>query len=357
MKSIRYFLAIDPPFFQKLDRLREMSFKLPWFLLLIVVLLPIAAHMVSVPVFEEVRTAFPVLRVDNDVFAFVKLMALLPLASLALFHAALVVRSQDQLPPTRTRNWLLPAAFAICTLVATLNSEYSSTAWWGFPGHYQGGAAVLAYIALYLSASWWPWRDRQLEACAIAVLAGGLAIAGIGLLQYFDIWQLDEGWIRPWILGDIADDPKINLKFTHQGVISATLYNPNFIGSYGALIVPYSVSLYLAASDRRRRACLFAISCLIFALLVGSNSRGGLYGALVGFVAVGFWHRHDLRASALKAVTLGAMMLVIYSGMGMGLGLSGRTGGQSTSGEHTNMAVTAGIIYLRRGRRSIAFQP
>lgn len=200
----------------------------------------------------------------------------------------------------------------LSTLLA--RSGERSLALFGAPGRYEGLIAISFYIismalAIYVGQEWY-----NIQAIYKIFFWGALILGFIGVGQFFaiDFFQLDGGkaLILPYKYQHLAD--KVNFSF--DGRVYATLFNPNYVGSYGAMLMPISIvamiysSLYKKDIGQKIWAVLFAL--VMIALWISCYSRGGMLGGSFALLLVLILLGKKLIKNSKQWIFLAALILV-----------------------------------------------
>lgn len=162
------------------------------------------------------------------------------------YRAMLVCIGGILLTPT-IKNVYRPFFFyAALLIISTALSPYKYTTLFGTPNYYEGAFVILAYLVIAMQ------KKFPQAAVSVAVYIVGLA----GLIQYFYGCYLGLPIVRCFM-------PKnISFAFVPRPLF-ATLGNPNHLGLFCALLVPF----FLA---RRKKK----LSIVLIALLIFSCNRG-----------------------------------------------------------------------------------
>ena len=116
--------------------------------------------------------------------------------------------------------------------------------------------------------------ERWLRRCLTSLLAGAAVTAGYGILQYL-MGDVSNRWQDPALFSDLA------------GRSVSTFGNPNVLGEYLLLTLPFAlVLIFYAGSAARRWAGLFC-SVLLLGCLTLTWSRGAWLGCLAGMLILG----------------------------------------------------------------------
>ena len=123
-----------------------------------------------------------------------------------------------------------------------------------------------------------------------------------------DFFQTSLG---KWLITP-PDMKGLDISFTSgKYSIYGTLYNSNFVGSFGALILPLSTALYLFASDKKKSTIFGITAALAFATWLGCNSRAGYLGIFVAFVIGIIVLRKVIKLKYKKVLLLLSCFIVI----------------------------------------------
>ena len=187
------------------------------------------------------------------------------------------------------------APLAVYALLALLSSIFSKYRVYSFTGMFEqfesvfvllGYCLVVYYIYLFVQT------ENDIKVLINGLLIGTIILGLIGLSQFlgYDFYATDIGLklITPRIYWDSLD----TIKFTFgKNRVYLSLYNPNYVGVYVALVLP--ILIILAIFNRNIKMLpvyLFAIIGLIICL-IGSQSKAGVFAISVALLVtvVFFW--------------------------------------------------------------------
>ena len=220
--------------------------------------------------------------------------------------------------------------FALALVASTALSEFPHNALFGYINRMEGFFAWAAYLVLFLAA-WTLAREKDFEVWGFPALekfymAGAVLFASAGLLQLWGsdplTWPVLYKGLVPAAYREAL--PEVVSKYPLRAYV--TVSNPNYVGSWCALALPWFSMGFLASDEKtgRSRLCAFLVF-LLTALLMGSRSRAGMVGVLA---ALGLVFLLDIRN--LKKTWKRWGLLLAASGAGM-LFLELTTGGLLTA--------------------------
>ena len=213
-----------------------------------------------------------------DMFSYYKMVFLLIFTFIGA-AAYIYLHHDNPLERERYKYYIPVGAFSLFVLLSAIFSEYRQVAFFGFLERYEGAFVLLTYsVILFLAMNIFK-SERTIKLLFGFLLASAAIISVIGVFQYFgmDLFQTEIflKLITPPALKNLGGQlvSKVNPK-----TIYSTLYNPNYVGSYMALVIPVIVALIIWAKKLGHKLLLGALLALAVINLVGCDSRAGLVG-------------------------------------------------------------------------------
>jgi len=169
--------------------------------------------------------------------------------------------------PFPRKLFILLALFGLSVFLSTYFSIHPGFSFWGSYGRQQGFYTVIHYLIFFallvLNLRTWP----QIKRVIITVVFSSIFVCLYGLLQYFNLDPLD--WKE---------------KITYTGRIFSTLGQPNFLGQYLMLVIPFTVfSLFFISKRLVNRFLIFILIGLQITCLIFTYSRSAWLGLLAIF--------------------------------------------------------------------------
>ncbi|MFA5430075.1 MAG: hypothetical protein WC329_02830, partial [Candidatus Omnitrophota bacterium] len=212
--------------------------------------------------------------VDCDFFAYWKAMVLIMLGcfGLAVFRKGLGAG----------RWFIVPAGvYAGGIVLSTLFSNFRPIALFGYPAEYEGGLVLLSYLVLMVVA--WQVTERQARMVLGVIFISAAVIGGIGAAQYlgWDLFRTDFG---QYLIAGAGPWP-IKFQGDNARICYATLFNPNYVGTYAAMMFAVSFGMAIAARGKLKYGLAIFSIFMVF-LLLGSGSRTGMAAAVIAAAVV-----------------------------------------------------------------------
>lgn len=198
-------------------------------------------------------------------------------------------------------SWI-PAAgagvFLLGSLISVFASVSLSDAFWGGYEQWEGFVILFVYVVLFLYGYSCYNNEEDFRFPYTALTMGALIVGLLGAFQAFGYDYVNTGAMYA-ILKSMEGAVK-DLEFAasfEKGMTYSTLYNPNYVGSYAALLTPVliGVCLYVRKLWVRLAAGLAAAALLISAF--AANSLAGVAGLAASFFVflvflIPAWKRH-----------------------------------------------------------------
>lgn len=205
-------------------------------------------------------------------------------------------------------------------VLSTVTSKYSDIAFKGFLGRYEGMLVLLCYLSLMLIVFNLVKAEKQIKFLLGALLISVAIICLIGLFQFLgmDLFKSDFG--KQLILPKEYHQFKDNVNFRFEDTyIYSTLTNPNYMGSYTALLIPIAFIFMALTKKMYLKIGGAALAGLLLINLFGSRSRAGLVGLIATvFVAVVLFRKAIFKRKLIaSAIVIG--MVVLFFGANFAL--------------------------------------
>ena len=176
--------------------------------------------------------------------------------------------------------------YLVLAALSALFSQYGSCALTGGYEQWEGLNVLLAYGVLAVYAYMVLDSEKVLRFVVYGIIAGSLVMGLIGTFQYIgmDLFRSKFGYFLMSLMS------KSTMRFSFnfpKGWVYATLYNPNYVGSYAALVLPLLVAAAMVEWKKISRIwTILAIisACLMIVTLLGSQSLTGCVGVIAALL-------------------------------------------------------------------------
>ncbi|MGB4647760.1 MAG: hypothetical protein WBH87_00525 [Acetivibrionales bacterium] len=274
---------------EKKNRRQELYLAIP--LCLIVAVVPLIVYVRKVVVSDPGNLYWDGRSMRFDLFAYYKMAYLLIFAAAGLV-LYLFLRKNNPFERAKYRYYIPLGAYSLLVLLSAVFSEYRQVAFFGFLERFEGAFVLLAYsVIVFLAMNIFNNEKtvRMLFGCLLASVA---VISVIGVFQYFgmDLFQTRffHDMITPAALKNEAGQFVLQVK---ERTVFSTLYNPNYVGSYMAMVMPVILVLMIQAKKMVHKAALAVLLALAVINWIGCDSRAGLFGAAAAFVVLAVLYR------------------------------------------------------------------
>jgi len=259
-------------------------------LFLMIAIIPLIVRYIQVPIGPDQVNVITAAEISDDMFSYYKAMLILIGSGILLIGLLMYVFS-DHLSSLVNWKKIVSQPFSIAVIVfvvtiiaSSINSEFRHTVIHGIAERYEGVFILLAYIVIFTAAVLFIRSEFQFRFLLYGLLFSCFIISLIGAFQFFgrDFFTTELG--NQLVLGDYAREGGLRLipRFTTS---YATLFNPNSVGAYCALMLPITALGVVYYKDGFKTRLMFLI-CFILTLItaIGCASSGGLVG--IAFAAI-----------------------------------------------------------------------
>lgn len=259
-----------------------------------------------------------------DVFSYNKSIFICVLAVIILlsFGLEILTETEHRKINFKQPQFIMIGVYALMVIASSVFSAYKPVAFNGISERYEGMWVLLAYVVLFLSAQIFIDNKKHLSLILVGFFLSALIVGGIGFFQFFNIDLFKTDFGVKLITGDLYESVKsLNIKFTD---VYSTLYNPNCVGMYSAMLAPFfiALALFLPVKNPIKYASVIFVAIMLVNV-VGSSSAGGLVGFAVAlmvmalvFVADMFFNKKYKTKPALYWSAFGAVVLAVIIGLG-----------------------------------------
>lgn len=192
---------------------------------------------------------------------------------------------------TKKISFRLPTIFIpllVFYLFVFLSSSFSKNkdvAFNGFTDRNEGFFVITCYVFICLMAATFVTFDKDIKILFGAIIACGFALGIVGISQFWDFDFFQSSFGKHIILSkenyNLIDS--LSFKFPKQYIYS-TLFNPNYVGSFFAMLLPLSITLaiYSKSISHKIITCIFSLVC--FTNLIGSLSSTGYIASIISII-------------------------------------------------------------------------
>lgn len=200
--------------------------------------------------------------------------------------------------------FVLLGIYAGMAILSSIYSSYSYYAVHGTADQFESLWVLLAYGIITLYAFCTVTREEMLKKVLLFFFIGTCGIVFIGISQFIGL-DFYKFLFR-----------NQNYAFTFdKGQVYGTFYNPNYVGSYVALVLPVFLMFFIHAGKKTFKVMYGILSVLLIAMLIGSRSATGFFISSFIFVILLLFNRRKLLSyKKIIIPILGLMLLTCFLG-------------------------------------------
>ncbi len=251
-----------------------------------------------------------------DVFNHWKAQSLL--FALAILSLLWIIRLLQKRNLPTQRIYVPLWIYTAFVLLSALFSPFKWVSTHGFPDRLEGTYVLLAYVLLAVSAAVSVRTDKARLIVIFVTMLSSILLAVLGTSQYLgeDFLQTVTGksLYIPNDYSALFDKLQFNFGKNYMYV---TVYNPNFLGSYSALLLPIAVMLSFYWLEKRSFLSILGFLFIgsNFILWLGGMSRAGLVGGVAALLFLLVFGMRAVLKHWKAAILIVLMCSVIFTGM------------------------------------------
>ncbi|MCR5323437.1 MAG: O-antigen ligase family protein [Lachnospiraceae bacterium] len=202
----------------------------------------------------------------------------LSVVMLCLLIAKLVIEKKEI---KFTKIFIPLGVYGLMALLSSIFSEHQPYPWTGIFSHFESVFVLLGYIITAYYAFLFINDERDIKILLSALAVSAIIMVALGISQAFftDFFNTELGYrtIVPASLRNILIRDKIEFEF-QEGSVYLTLFNPNYVGSYVALLSPLFMIMIFSANKIYIKIIYAVLYVGLLFALFGSGSRSGFIG-------------------------------------------------------------------------------
>lgn len=286
-------------------------------LALILLVVPMIVFMKSVTV-EGVATQFYNLSSVDDFFTYYKVVWLLVFSVSSILFVTYYTLVK-KLKITVSTYFIPLFVYYLFVFLSSTFSKYHDIAFNGSIDRFEGFWAISCYIIICFIAAHFITFEKDIKLLFIALGICTTLLCILGLTQFFGFDLLQTDFMKHVILPKDFHHLSDSLDFAFpEKYIYLTLFNPNYVGSFCALVLPICIAMLLLSKTVHVRIISGVLSALVLANLICSRSSTGYFSVLVSIIILAVLLRKKIKEYWLPVLGLiicsvGVLIFINYN--------------------------------------------
>lgn len=271
---------------------------------LILIIVPIIVYLKEVKLDSIVATYWKGSIKDIDFFSYYKVAWFIALTCIAVLFSLFYVASK-KIKLTFPKIFFPLAIYLIFVFLSSSLSKFHNQAFFGFPDRYEGFFTILCYILICFLCSILINSKFDIKYLITFLALSVLVVSIIGFTQFFGFDFLQTGFGKSLMLPSANQNlaTALNFKFPEKYIYS-TLYNPNYVGGFFAMILPICLVLFISTKISYQKI-LYGLFCILsFICLLGSKSTTGYISTVIAGIVMLIFLRRDLKRNLFSLITI-----------------------------------------------------
>lgn len=288
----------------------SIFYLIPFIIIIAVIPLVVHGKVIELPLDEADFWKGGILHFDF--YHYYKSIALIIILPINLILFSSLILNKKIIIRNEKKYYIPMIIFVILAIISSVLSYSKHVSLVGFIGMYQGIFVLLSYISTTFILINYINDEKHIKILIYSFVALIIVEGLLGVGEYFGL-DFHQSALGNWLITP-SSMKDLNLKFTSgKYSIYGTLYNSNFVGSFGALVLPLSIGLYLSTKERNK-SIIFGITALLaYSLWLGCNSRAGYLGITTASVIGIIIFRKIIKLQYKKIVFLLLSFVIILT--------------------------------------------
>lgn len=193
--------------------------------------------------------------------------------------------------PTQVRKlkpFIPLAGYGFMVLVSSVFSKGKEFVVMGSFGHFEGLMIILGYMIFIIYAFQMIRSDSDDSSVLKVLIISSVLLSLVGILQALGRDPSKFLWVQKLMLPrDYWDSYLGNISsYTKDGIVSLTLYNPNYAAIYLSMLLVFFAAIIPNGSKSTKKIAFMLLLGVMFILLIKTNSRTGLAALLPSLVVL-----------------------------------------------------------------------
>lgn len=172
--------------------------------------------------------------------------------------------------------WLPLCLYGMFTFLSAIFSENVNFAFWGSAEQFEGAFVLLSYLVLAFYGLYFVSQYELEEKIVSWIVWGALMVSFIGALQFLKMDFFRTNVAKEVMTRFDSNLAGKNFSFSFPlGRTYTTLYNPNYVGSYVALLLPFAVIFFITGKEKWKKVFAAVTAICLMLSLIGSESMTG----------------------------------------------------------------------------------
>lgn len=185
--------------------------------------------------------------------------------------------------------------YLLLSLISTIFSDYSSYGYSGVFEQFESIFVIISYCIIVLYSYLIIKSENDVKIIFKYFKIGVVILTSIGIAQLLGLNFYESEVGKRFILSKQYWGDSYNLAFNMAPrQVYSSLYNPNYVGVYVALITPIFIVLLLFSNYIKNKLINITLITLLVTCLIGSKSDAGLIGLSITILIIPIFFRRKI---------------------------------------------------------------
>lgn len=193
--------------------------------------------------------------------------------------------------------------YSITVVVSYLFSKYKSLSLMGSPTECEGIFVLLAYMIFLLAGINYFNNKKSLSILKNSIIILITIIVGLTLIEFFYKPIFEIQFFNQLLAGKEYSNILASIKNKdYQGMVSLTLYNPNYFGALCVILFPIAFTLFINERKVQFKIYLWILTILMMFCTFVSKSTASVYIVIIQLSMMVIYYRKKIMNKAKDSV-------------------------------------------------------
>lgn len=289
-------------------------------LYLVAAVLLIVPFIMKAHIYDPKLNSYPWFSDTNfevDIFLYYKGVILVSLAAIMFLILPYFLYKNRQI--LKGEIWLYPLfGYAFFAIISTVLSPFRSFGFTGIYEQHESLQVLLAYVIVTLFSYFSIKNEASIHFFIKVLFVLGLITSFLGISQLIGKDFFETDFAKALMIPSAMEEEfgfreNLHFKFSGSGnhQVYLTMYNPNYVGVFSALIFPIFTSLSFGMKEKGKKILWGSLAIINFIIAMGSGSKTFLGSFVVsGLVALFIYKKQLKKGLRLMAVFVLALIFL-----------------------------------------------
>lgn len=208
---------------------------------------------------------------------------------------------------------ILSGIYSITVIISCIFSKYEKLSLMGSPTECEGAFVLLSYMILLLAGVNYFSYEKSINILRKMMIIFITLVVILTSIEFFYKPLFEISFFQR-LLADKEYSSIVNSiqNKNYQGMVSLSLYNPNYFGALCVILFPISFSIYISEQKKLLKKYFAILSIAMIFCTFASKSTASIYIVLVQFLILNIYYIKKLHSSVKNNISYGIVTIIFF---------------------------------------------